>query len=382
MFAAVREVKSCPRCSHKIEVGMPIEVYYKTEKGRRIWAHRGCMAGSPPQSSPNGQADADKADDDQSSPAVQGVDEVKRELTKLHRDAMVDFGERFDTATNKIGEWVRESLDKAKSEVQKIVHVIEKPDGTTVDLGDEVFHETIWRVKKLAEGRMNILIVGPTGCGKTHLCEQLSRLMGMDRFGVISCSSGITEGKVLGRAVPNLSDGTTVYHTSEFVDVYENGGVFLFDEIDALDPNMALVVNAALANKRLPLPDRTDKPFAVKHDDAVIIGAANTWGTGASRSYVGRNQLDEATLDRFRYGTVEMDYDPILENKLCPKKELYDLLTGIRAQIRQARLCRIMSTRFLADAYKMVTACGDTLEDVKAAFFGGWSDDEKAKIGF
>jgi cobaltochelatase CobS len=36
---------------------------------------------------------------------------------------------------------------------------------------------------------------------------------------------------------------------------------------------------------------------------------ANTFGTGADRQYVGRNQLDESTLDRFRIGQIERDYD-------------------------------------------------------------------------
>jgi hypothetical protein len=39
----------------------------------------------------------------------------------------------------------------------------------------------------------------------------------------------------------------------------------------------------------------------------VCIAAANTFGTGADRQYVGRNQLDESTLDRFRIGQIELD---------------------------------------------------------------------------
>jgi hypothetical protein len=36
-----------------------------------------------------------------------------------------------------------------------------------------------------------------------------------------------------------------------------------------------------------------------RHKDFICIAAANTFGMGANRVYVGRNQLDAATLDRF-----------------------------------------------------------------------------------
>ena len=74
-------------------------------------------------------------------------------------------------------------------------------------------------------------------------------------------------------------------------------------------------------------------------------------GRGADRQYVGRNELDESTIDRFRMGTVPMDYAPKLERQLCPDDMLYRCLVSYRKRIIANRLEWIVSTRFIAQAY-------------------------------
>jgi hypothetical protein len=102
-------------------------------------------------------------------------------------------------------------------------------------------------------------------------------------------------------------DANGHYVKSQFREAYENGGVFLIDEIDAGNPNIVACLNGALSNHVCSFPDGMVR----KHDDFVLVAAANTFGTGASREYVGRNSLDAATLDRFAF--VEMAYDEGLE---------------------------------------------------------------------
>jgi hypothetical protein len=54
------------------------------------------------------------------------------------------------------------------------------------------------------------------------------------------------------------------------------------------------------------------------HPNFRMIAAANTYGNGASRQYVGRNQLDAATLDRFC--TLSWDIDDKIEEALAGSK--------------------------------------------------------------
>jgi len=100
------------------------------------------------------------------------------------------------------------------------------------------------------------------------------------------------------------------YVTSEFRKAFEFGGLFLMDEIDAGNSNVLIVINSALSNGFCAFPDGMVRA----HPDFRFVAAANTYGKGADRNYVGRNQLDAATLDRFV--TLDWDIDEALETQL------------------------------------------------------------------
>jgi len=242
----------------------------------------------------------------------------------------------------------------------------------------DLAHEKLTEAVELAVQGMNVLLVGPSGCGKTFLAEQVAETLGLS-FATISCTGGMSEGHLTGRLLPTGEGGRFEYHRSPFVRSFEEGGVFLLDEIDAADENTLLVLNQALANGALPIPQRTAAPSAGRHSDFVCIAAANTYGTGADRVYVGRNQLDDSTLDRFRIGTLELDYSETVEQSLCPDDELRERILGIRRKAREAKLRRVVSTRFLEQAYVMLRA-GWTIPRILEALTSGWSDAEKGAV--
>lgn len=255
--------------------------------------------------------------------------------------------------------------------------VVRKPNGKPVKI-DGVVHPVFERVLELAGARKHVFLPGPSGSGKSHLSRQVADALGM-RFGHISCSAGMSESQLLGRMVPHGESGQFEFLGTEFLDCYENGGVFLFDEIDAADSNVLLVINSALANGHLSVPSRHDKPVAKRHADFVCIAAANTWGRGADRQYVGRNELDESTIDRFRIGCTPMDYSEELERQLCPDVALYERLKGYRDRAALNRLERIVSTRFIAEAYEMKTRFGWSHTRIDEQLFQGWRADEVRK---
>jgi cobaltochelatase CobS len=274
---------------------------------------------------------------------------------------------------------VRKAVRRALGKAAPVEGVLEVrwPDDSVSRVSGRAHAEFPWALQ-LAVCRKNILLVGPAGSGKTHLAAQVAKAMGLP-FAFVSCTAGMSEGQLLGRLLPTGDAGRFEYVRSDFIRCYEEGGMFLFDEIDAADPNTLLIVNAALANGHVALPNRPDNPLARRHPDFVAVAAANTYGTGADRQYVGRNQLDESTLDRFRIGQVEMDYDPEVEKELCPDDALRQRLLGYRARVREAKLRRVVSTRFLRDAFDMKRV-GASDEQIDAALFRGWSTDEVAKV--
>ena len=277
---------------------------------------------------------------------------------------------------------VREIVDAAIADRVPRPIEVNLSDGRTVILKDRVHRQFDDVMALVNEGHHNILMLGPAGCGKTMLARHIAEALDVP-FGFLSLSAGVTETHLFGRILPQ-ADGSWDYTPSQFVNVYENGGVFLLDEMDAADPNVLVAVNAALANGVLANPNgRVHK----RHANCYILAAANTWGQGGDLMYVGRNQLDAATLDRFVLATVFLGYDTALECDIVEASlgttdgealKLLQWVQGLRESIRQNRLRRVASTRLVVHGASALKA-GKSLDDVKARYFQNWSDDERAK---
>ena len=346
----------CHVCDRPIAKGDPVAPSKRFRNGRTRWAHALCLEEAPPVSTtqpatPSGTA---PANGNEAAALLRAMAQTVGELQTRIKD-----------------------LESSKPRTIEL----RTPKGDTRKI-DGVTHPVFERVVKLAAARKHIFLPGPSGCGKSHLARQVAEALEL-RFGFISCSAGMSESQLLGRTVPTGEHGQFEFQTTQFLECYENGGVFLFDEIDAADANVLLVINSALANGHLSVPSRTDNPVAKRHPDFVCLAAANTWGRGADRQYCGRNELDESTLDRFRIGCTPMDYDESLEAQLCPDEELRSRLQGYRLAAQRNRLERIVSTRFIAEAYEMKSRWGWTDKDVDRQLFNGWRADEirKAKGG-
>lgn len=237
-------------------------------------------------------------------------------------------------------------------------------------------------LERIEIGMKNIMLVGPAGSGKSFLAEQVAEALSVE-FDHLSLSAGVTETHLFGRMIPG--EKGFKYQESAFVRIFRDGGVFLLDEIDAMDANLGVSINAALANGRLanPINGITYK----RHPKCWIIAAANTFGHGADHMYVGRNQLDAATLDRYVLATIHLEYDRELELKLAAElcgpekaKQLVEYVIGLRERAITARLRRLVSMRFVLAAAQAL-AKNKELDQIKKWFFTGWSDDEKRKVG-
>ena len=239
---------------------------------------------------------------------------------------------------------------------------------------DEHYHPKFETIANYLRWDKQVMLVGRAGTGKTTIAHQLADAFGV-KFAHLSCSAGMSEAHLLGRM---LFDGE--YVMADFVDIYENGGVFLFDEFDAMDGNTAVVINSALANGKMSVPNRKDNPTAYRHKDCYIITASNTWGTGFGDGiYAGRNKLDGATLDRFCASRVHFDYDTKLERKLAPNKDVAKALWKLRKMVEKYKLQRIVSTRLFFTA-NVHTKGGESIKDFFNTVTIDWTDEEKAKV--
>lgn len=272
---------------------------------------------------------------------------------------------------------IRAEFDKEVADGVRVLE-IKFPDGTVKEMKGTMPKE-FKTILELASQRVNVLMVGPAGCGKTFLGEKVAETLSLS-FHTVSCSVGMSESTLAGWLLPTGANGKFEYHASPFVTCYENGGVFLFDEIDGMDPNTATFINVALANGAMTVPQRLGNPVAKRHKDFVCLAAANTFGLGADMKYVGRNQLDAATLDRFRAGVVTMDYDKKVERALCDE-EVLNWGWEIRKKIASHGLQRIMSMRTMIAFTKMKKAYAWGQDRWSEQFFADWTADEKSRLG-
>lgn len=271
-----------------------------------------------------------------------------------------------------VAEAVKEAIDA--SPVTRIE--VTRPDGSQHQVQGHVRPEFQAALRRAAAG-INLLLVGPAGSGKTHFAHQIAEALGRE-FASISCTAGMSESALSGWLIPTGEGGRFEFVSSDFVRLYEGGGVFLFDEVDAADANTLLFINQALANGSFYLPQRAGSTKVSRHSEFVCIAAANTFGTGANGTYAGRERLDEAFLDRFRAGRLFMGYDTAFERKTVDP-ELLAWGWSVRARINELKMSRVMSTRFLLDSTKLIAA-GESIEDVKAAFFLDWKADDRSKV--
>jgi len=158
-------------------------------------------------------------------------------------------------------------------------------------------HKKLELLIEVANQKLHVFMVGPAGGGKTTAAGQVAEALGLP-FYEASMGPATSQWDLLGFRSPQGK-----YIPGILREPYENGGVLALDELDNSNPSVLTALNSALSNHRATFPDTTIE----RHPNFICLAAGNTYGRGADRLYVGRNQLDAATLDRFV--VIDWDYD-------------------------------------------------------------------------
>lgn len=195
---------------------------------------------------------------------------------------------------------ILENCQKAADKVPQIKKIeVRSPQGThtlTTAIEHKYFNKLLWMVS----AGIPCYLYGPAGSGKNVLVAQVAEALGLKFYysGAIS-----DEFKLKG-----YGDASGRYVPTEFYNAMVNGGLFMLDEMDASDPSVLVAINAVISQRYcdFPVVGRVDA-----HPDFRIVGAGNTFGTGANMTYTGRSSLDGSTLNRFAY--CKIDYDPRID---------------------------------------------------------------------
>jgi len=217
------------------------------------------------------------------------------------------------------------------------------------------------------------MLVGPAGTGKTYMVSDIAKKLKLP-FYKYSCSRDSSVHDLLGYKQPT----SETYLETAFLNAYENGGVFLVDEYDAMSGDMSLFFNGvADSSEFISVPHRDTKPVAKKHPRFYIVMCGNTWGKG-SHEYSGRDFQDQALLDRFRLSKHFIGYHTQLEKTMCREANLdYYKIENLRGKLESVG--SYLSTRNIEDFCKLMIA-GKSFENLVEQLVGDLSEAEKNQI--
>ena len=269
-------------------------------------------------------------------------------LSNVKADAVMDEA--------RIVELIKQHQTEAR---EIIVKPFEKP---SVNVGTQ--HKMFDQLLLLASQKIPAFLAGPSGSGKTHAAEQLAKALSLP-YEAVSVGPMTSKADLIG-----YKDANGNYHDTGLIRCVKNGGVFLIDEIDAGHAGVLTILNMVLSNGLMATPEGMIK----KHDDFYIVAGANTYGTGADREYVGRCQLDEATLKRFF--VVEWGYDEKLERAISGADDensnaLVDTIQAMRKNADEHGLRVTVSPRDSIYAVRLLKAGMPEKDVLKGLIFKG-----------
>lgn len=292
--------------------------------------------------------------------SIEVLNEMKTEVARIAESIEDDFLHRVRETVANEKEMLLEELRKGRS----IFNVNSGEDVRQISISTDD-HYMMEQVFKSILLHKKIMLAGEAGTGKTYMGYGIAKKLNLP-FYKYSCSRDSSVHDLMGYKQPASEN----YLQTTFLNAYENGGVFLVDEYDAMPGDVALFFNGvADSSKSITIPHRDTNPIAKKHKDFYLIMCGNTWGKG-SQDYSGRDFQDKALLDRFRLCRHHIGYDERLEKSMVGE-DIYPFITNLRSGM--TNIGSYLSTRNVEDIaillksgenldYIMKTICEDLEE--------------------
>lgn len=262
---------------------------------------------------------------------------------------------------------IKNLINESIADSSKIIKIENTELSEIKDIGLQ--HKDFEKLLTLAQLRMNIFLVGPSGSGKTHIVKSISEALNLS-FNCVSVGLQTSKSDLIGYKNATGKIVKTPLRLS-----YENGGVFLMDEIDAGNANVLTVINTILSNNMAGFPDM----MVERHKNFIFFCTGNTFGRGADYLFVGRNQIDASTLDRFL--VWHFDYDEQLERTLARNNKWVDRVQKIRKNVTKHKEKLLVTPRSSILGARLLNV-GFSQQDVEEMLiWRGVSEDVRNRVG-
>jgi len=297
------------------------------------------------------------------------ISELRLDSNKLLHEVDDKLTEQFTGFKQRVDSIFPDIKERLVEEIQRGRTIIVLPSTQEINVQHMDHPVTEGAIKSLQLQR-KLMLVGPAGTGKTTMVEKIAKSLDI-AFYKYSCSRDSSVHDLLGYKQPT----SETYLETTFLNAYENGGIFLVDEYDAMSGDMALFFNGVADNSKfISIPHRDTKPQAEKHKDFYLVMCGNTWGKG-STDYSGRDFQDMALMDRFRFCRHHVGYHHLLEKKFM--KHNYESISRLRSALENVG--SYLSTRNVEDIAILIE-CDVPFTNILDMVLQDLAEDDKRRI--
>ena len=225
------------------------------------------------------------------------------------------------------------------------------------------YWDDLWLYTTPGACRPAIALVGPAGNGKTTTAEAVLAARGYTYL-VIDANEYLEPADLVGAMTFDPQVGE-VWRDGPVTRAFRAGQAILINEFDALNPRAAMCLQSVMQSgpgRYVTTPGAPDHDRITPTGDCPLILTMNTYGTGATRQYVGRNTLDAASLDRITLITTGYENDAaIIERSGYSRftaQRLAAWAVPMRDKIDENALRVILSLRTLLRMAQMIDHYG------------------------